>query len=266
MSVALALAASFDASTFLLLGAIYAASAVFSGLSGFGFSAIGALTLCVIPPQLGICALMVLSVFTQAMSLRSLRSEVRMHNARWQTGFVPYALGGVLGLPVGLEILAHMPTRALVCALGLLLVAYSLYSAFKPRSLRLAARDTTLGGALAVGAIGGVVGGFSAFPGSALVVWNGLKNVPKEQGRALTQPFILVMQVVALSIVACARPAVFDERLAALLLPALPLAWAGNRLGIEIYRRTSQVDYRTVTLAALAVSGLSLVAKASFFA
>jgi hypothetical protein len=30
-------------------------------------------------------------------------------------------------------------------------------------------------------------------PGSALVVWNGLKNVPKEQGRALTQPFILVV-------------------------------------------------------------------------
>jgi len=254
-----------DASTLLLLAAIYAASAVFSGLSGFGFSAIGALTLCVIPPQLGICMLMLLSVFTQAMSLRSLRSEVRAHNTHWQTGFLPYAAGGVLGLPVGLQILAHMPARALVCALGLLLVAYSLYNAFKPRSLRLPARDTSLGGALAVGAIGGVVGGFSAFPGSALVVWNGLKNVPKERGRALTQPFILVMQLAALSIVACARPALFDQRLLALLLPAMPIAWAGNRLGIEIYKRTSQVNYRAVTLAALAVSGLSLVAKASLF-
>src|SRR4051812_29971194 len=111
MPAALALVASFDASTLLLLGAIYAASAVFSGLSGFGFSAIGALTLCVIPPQIGICLLMLLSVFTQAMSLRSLRSEVRTHNARWQTGFLPYAAGGVLGLPVGLEILARAPTR-----------------------------------------------------------------------------------------------------------------------------------------------------------
>jgi len=266
MLAALAPAASFDASTLLLLGAIYAASAVFSGLSGFGFSAIGALTLCVIPPQLGICMLMVLSVFTQAMSMGSLRSEVRAHNAHWQTGFVPYAVGGVLGLPVGLEILARMPARALVCALGVLLVAYALYSAFKPRALRLPPRRTSLGGALAVGAIGGVVGGFSAFPGSALVVWNGLKNVPKEQGRALTQPFILVMQVVALTIVAWARPGVFDQRLVALLLSSMPLAWAGNRLGIEIYKRTSQVNYRAITLAALAVSGLSLVAKASFFA
>jgi uncharacterized protein len=265
VTIVLPLLASFDASTLLALTAIYGASAVFSGLSGFGFSAIGALTLCLLPPQFGVCMLMLLSVFTQAMSLRSLRGEVRAHNASWQKSFVPYAAGGVLGLPVGLEILARAPTRGLVCALGILLVAYAMYNAFKPRSLRLAARETSLGGALAVGAVGGVVGGFSAFPGSALVVWNGLKNVPKEQGRALTQPFILVMQVIALAIVACARPSLFDARLALLLVPSLPLAWAGNRLGLEIYKRTSQVNYRVVTLAALGVSGLSLVLKSTFF-
>src|SRR5438270_9643475 len=150
--------ASFDAATWLVLAAIYAASALFSGLSGFGFSAIGALTLLVLPPQSGICMLMLLSVFTQAMSLSALREEVRAHNAKWQNGFLPYAVGGVIGLPLGLEILARAPTRPLVGSLGVLLVAYAAYNTFKPAALRLASGDTSFGGALAVGAVGGVVG------------------------------------------------------------------------------------------------------------
>lgn len=38
----------------LLLVAIYAVAAIFSGLSGFGFSAIGALSLVILPAQLGV--------------------------------------------------------------------------------------------------------------------------------------------------------------------------------------------------------------------
>lgn len=262
---ALSLPASLDAGTLAVLAAIYAAAAVFSGLSGFGFSAIGALTLIVVPPQLGIAMLMALSLFTQATSLGTLRREVRSHNVHWRRGFLPYAAGGVLGLPIGLEILAHAPTRMLVLGLGCLLVAYAAYAVLKPRSPRMEHRETGLGGALAVGAIGGMVGGFSAFPGCALVVWTGLKNLPKEQGRALTQPFILVMQAIALAMVAWARPAMFDARLVSLLLPSMPIAWAFNRLGLEIYKHTSQVNYRIVTLAALGLAGASLVLKASFF-
>ena len=122
--------ASYDARTLLALAAIYTASAVFSGLSGFGFSAIGALTLCWLPPQLGICMLMLLSVFTQATGLGALRRELREHSTTWRQGFLPYAAGGVIGLPIGLEILARAPSRALVCALGAILVVYALYNAF----------------------------------------------------------------------------------------------------------------------------------------
>jgi hypothetical protein len=45
----------------------------------------------------------------------------------------------------------------------------------------------------------------------------------------------------------------------------MPIAWAFNRLGLEIYKRTSQVNHRLVTLAALGLAGTSLVLKASFF-
>ena len=181
---------------------------------------------------------MLLSVFTQALSLGSLRDEMRACNAGWQRGFLPYAAGAFLGLPLGSKILARAPAHALVLSLGSLLVAYSLYSICKP-----------------------IVGGFSAFPGSALVVWNGLKNVSKVEARALTQPFILVMQLIALAFLACSRPALFDARLWSLFAMAMPIAWVGNRAGLAIYKRASEVNFRMLTLAALGVSGLSLVLK-----
>ncbi len=256
---------AFGTPTLIFVASVYFASAVFSGLSGFGFSAIGALTLCVLPPQFGVCMLMLLSLVTQALSLGSLRHEARAHRRGWQQGFLPYAAGGVLGLPLGLKILAAAPSHELIFALGALLVGYASYGIFKPTSPAQPSRTTSLGGAVAVGAIGGVVGGFSAFPGSALVVWNGLRNVPKEQGRALTQPFILAMQLIAISLLAWRQPSVFDARMLTLLIVALPLACAGNSLGVKLYKRTSHVNYRLITLAALGLAGASLVLKASLF-
>jgi len=86
--------ASLEATQVLLLLGIYAAAAVVSGLSGFGFSAIGALSLCVVPPQFGVCKLMLLSLATQAMSVGALRHDVLAHNADWRKGFLPYVAGG----------------------------------------------------------------------------------------------------------------------------------------------------------------------------
>ncbi len=61
------LLAGFPPLTIALLVAILAASALMSGLSGFGFSAIGALYLIFLPPKLGVQLLMTLSAAKQHM-------------------------------------------------------------------------------------------------------------------------------------------------------------------------------------------------------
>jgi hypothetical protein len=45
--------------------------------------------------------------------------------------------------------------------------------------------------AVAVGAAGGIIGGFAAFPGSMPVVYLGLRGVSKANTRGITQPYIL---------------------------------------------------------------------------
>jgi uncharacterized membrane protein YfcA len=245
------------------LALIYLASSIFSGLSGFGFSAIGCLSLLVLPPQRGIATLMALSLATQVSSLRSLWPQLRHHALPWSRldGVLPYLAGGTLGMPAGLAILAALGARELSVGLGLLLIAYSAWSLHFSGSARLQGVAPARWRSFLVGAAGGVVGGFSAFPGSALVVWNGLRGAGKEEGRALTQPYILWMQVVGVALFVVTRPRLFDASFWAVLGAALPAALLGNLLGVAIYRKTGDLGYRRITLGALGLSGSGLILK-----
>lgn len=244
------------------LGLIYLFAGIVSGFSGFGFSAIGALSLIYLPPALAISMLMMLSLGTQAMSSISLRHEMKEHFRPWYRadGVLPYCIGGTLGMPMGIQIMLLAGTNVLMLILGLILVAYSAYSLWKPDKLLIRGAGSWRS-ALLVGAFGGVVGGFSAFPGSVIVIWNALKGVPKAKGRALTQPFILFMQLVGLALIGATQPQVFSGEFWTLFSTMLPLALLGTLAGIAIYRKTSQLNYRSFTFALLGLSGLGLLAK-----
>src|SRR5438105_3931361 len=102
-----------------------------SGLSGFGFSAVGALCLTLLPPQLGVPLLMTLSAANQMMSLRQLKADLKPVSQWWPDGPAPYLLGGLVGVPLGLLILKDLPTTSLMAVFGGFLVAYAAYSLLK---------------------------------------------------------------------------------------------------------------------------------------
>lgn len=253
-----------EPSVLLVLAGIYLTASIFSGLSGFGFSAIGCLSLLVLPPQHGIAMLMGLSLTTQASSIRSLWPELRRHALplNRHDGVLPYLAGGTIGMPGGLAILSLLGARELTVTLGVLLIGYSGWSLLNAGGKRVDAKEVSRWDSFLVGAAGGIVGGFSAFPGAALVVWNGLRGIGKTQGRALTQPYILWMQVVGISLFVVTRPRLFDASFWEVFALALPMALLGNALGVAIYRRTGDRGYRRITLAALGLTGGGLVLKA----
>lgn len=241
---------------------IYVSAAVMSGLSGFGFAAIGALSLIYLPPTIAISMLMLLSLATQAWSFSRLWGELRSFSQPWHRpdGVLPYCVGGVFGLPVGIEIMTRVDAKGLMLVFGLLLVLYSGYSLLKPAKPFLG-KVASWRSSLLVGACGGVIGGFTAFPGSVLVIWTSLTGASKEQGRALTQPFVFFMQLVGLAVIAGTRPQIFNGQLLTLFAAMVPLALIGSWVGVAIYRKTSQIDYRNICFAALGVSGLGLLLK-----
>jgi uncharacterized protein len=235
-------------------------SGVMSGLSGFGFSAIGATSLLFLQPVLQVPLFQALSTGNQLLSIRQLRDEMPKSMKDMRQGPGPCLLGGVVGVPIGIWLLFHLPAARLMAIFGLLLTVYSIYSLAKPASLKLRGYDSHWWGT-GVGFLGGVVGGFTAFPGAAVVVWTGLRGLAKAQHRAIVQPYIILSQIYSLVLVALLHPAYLNTRFWLLLVLSLPVVVPGTLTGLAIYRRTSDVNFRRISFVLLGISGVSLLAK-----
>lgn len=251
----------FDLVRLLILMAILGASAIMSGLSGFGFSAIGAFCLLLLPPKLGVPLLMSLSTANQLMSLGQLKADMKPLKEWWPNGPAPYLLGGFVGVPIGLAILHALPTSTLMAVFGGFLVLYAAYSMLKPDSAHISFDGGWSFSAL-VGAIGGVIGGFTAFPGAAVVVWSGLRGLPKSESRAIVQPYILGLQVLSLAMLAVQHPETFGHSFWTLLALTVPVVLPCTLLGVRLYKSLSDINFRRVTFMLLATSGAGLLVKA----
>jgi uncharacterized membrane protein YfcA len=256
----LTVAAGLSMSRLCCLLVIIFLSGVMSGFSGFGFSAIGAVSLVFLPPTLQVPLFQALSTGNQFLSAGTLREEMPMSAKSFWAGPGPCMLGGLIGAPIGIWLLAHLPAGRLTAMFGVLLVGYAAYSLLKPPALRLRGVDSPIIGG-AVGLLGGMVGGFTAFPGAPVVVWIGLRGLTKAQHRAVLQPYLIMSQVYALILMALLHPAYLGQQFWLLLALGLPAVVPGTLTGVGIYRRTSDVGFRRVLYMPLAISGVALLAK-----
>jgi len=231
-----------------------------SGLSGFGFSAVGAASLVLLPPVLGVPLLQALSTANQLLSVGQLRKDMPRSWKTFWDGPGPCMLGGVIGVPIGVWLLTHLPARQLMIAFGSLLVFYSVYSMFKSAGAKIHGFDGPATGA-GVGFIGGAIGGFTAFPGAAVVVWSALRDLPKAKNRAIVQPYIIMSQVYALGLLAWLHPAVFSHQYWLLLGLTLPAVLPGTITGVIAYKHISDVNFRRMSYLLLGVSGAVLLLK-----
>ena len=232
---------------------------VVSGLSGFAFSAVAACILWLLPPLQAVPLIMLLSTCNQLLSVGDLRKEVVLRSTAEREGALAYIAGGLVGVPIGLWLLQSLPTHIFAGGLGLFLIIYSVLVLFKADSLRI--RLSGWKPAVAVGAAGGIVGGFSAFPGSLPVIYLGLRGLSKTDTRNITQPYILALQLISLSILALTRHAIFNTQFWLLWALTLPAVLLGTSTGLTLYRRFSEVNFRRAVLILLMVSGVSLVVK-----
>lgn len=234
----------------LLAVAIFGGATV-SGLSGFAFSAAaGAVLLHVLSPQEGVPLMMACSVAVQAISLLYLRQVIL-----WRASLL-YIAGGGLGLVPALYLLVHVDAVQFRIGFGVFLTAYAAYMLLRPRT-RLFAEVRAQIYDTAVGFAGGLVGGLTAMPGAAPVVWCDLRGLPKEQQRGLVQPFIAAMQVV--SMLMLFETGHLSRTIALKFAMVLPALVAGTAFGIYLFGKVNDLTFRRIILCALLASGLSFL-------
>ena len=181
-----------------LLVLILGVSGFVSGLTGFGFGMVGVAVLWILPPREGVPLVMLLSACSQIISMVQLRSSMPPLRAWWPDGPAPCILGGLLGMPLGLWLLSHLNANVVSTGIGLVIVGTSLWMMIRAALPGFHTLKRTLRTALSAGFLGGIIGGVSANPGPVMIIWSNLLGLDKNQQRAIVQPFILSMQVLAL--------------------------------------------------------------------
>jgi uncharacterized membrane protein YfcA len=113
---------------------------------------------------------------------------------------------------------------------------------------------------MAVGLIGGFMGGLGGLNGPAPTLWCALRGWSRHEQRAVFQAFSLCMQALTLAIYGATglitRQTLF---LFALVAPATVVP---TLLGLRLYRRFSDAGFRRLILLMLSLSGAVLVIAA----
>ena len=83
-----------------------------------------------------------------------------------------------------------------------------------------------------------------------------MRGMPKSDQRGLVQPFIAIMQVLALALLLERQS--LSPKLVIDLAICLPALFAGSVLGIVAFRNINEVGFRRTILVLLLLSGASL--------
>jgi len=232
------------------LGAVIAGFV--QGLSGFAFGMVAmSVWAWTLEPRLAA----VLSLFG-ALTGQIISAITVRRGFAWRS-LLPFLLGGLLGIPVGVALLPLLDLQLFKAVLGGFLMLWCPVMLFAHR-LPPVHWGGRWGDALA-GGIGGVMGGIGGFTGPIPTLWCSLRQMGKDEQRQIVQNFNLATQLVAVSVylqqglVTGAMLPLIGIVALALLVPTL--------LGARLYVGLSPARFRQLVLGLLTASGVALLAS-----
>jgi uncharacterized membrane protein YfcA len=166
----------------------------------------------------------------------------------------PIVIGGTVGVPIGVWLLAFMNPAYLRLGVGILLVAYSIDGLLRPTVRGVPANVPV---ELGVGFFNGVLGGMTGLAGVFITVWCSMRGWPKDVQRSVYQPVILAAFVVTAAALAANGAVTAD--VVRLYIYGAPALAAGIWIGFNIYGRLGDRMFRKIILILLLISGVVLV-------
>jgi uncharacterized protein len=233
------------------MAAVFVA-ALTSSIAGFAFSAIcGAMLFHLLDDPVHVVAIMMIcSIAGQALMVWSLRRDIA-----WRD-LAPFVVGAAVGLPLGVYCLLHCRPVLYVHIIGVLLVLYAGFMIFRrPIVVR---RQHALFDGLA-GFLGGVTGGAAAFPGAFVTIWCGFKGLSKERQRGIYQPFILIVQLAALAVLALSSLGAGGRHVDFAGIVYVPAMLLGASCGMACFKWLNDRQFARAVNLLLIASGLSFL-------
>jgi uncharacterized protein len=220
------------------------------GLSGFAFGLIAlGIWAWVIDPTMAGPMVVFGSLLGQSLSFAVVRRGFDPQR------LLPFVVGGLFGVPIGVALLHHIDPIGFKLAVGIILVIWC-PTVLLARELPRVTRGGRLADA-AVGWVGGVMGGLGGLTGPAPTLWCTLRGWDRDTQRAVFQSFNFAMQAltmatyIAIGTITTKTLPLFAVEAPAMLLPTM--------IGARLYLRFSESGFRRLILLLLTASGLVLV-------
>jgi len=223
-----------------------------SGYSGFAMGlVVSGIWLHIITPMQTASLIAGYGLLTQGYGIFKLRHKLDFRKA-W-----PLALGTIIGIPIGVSILAYLNPTYLRFGVGVLLVLYAIYGLTRPV---FAPMKIGTGADVAIGVSNGLLGGLTGLGGVISTISCQWRGWPKDLQRAVFQPVLFVAFVVISASQAVAGTITRDT----LTLYALgvPFMVGGLWSGFRLFGKIDDETFRKTVLVLLLFAGLSLIAQA----
>ena len=235
---------------FLIVALGAAAAGFVQGLSGFAFGLVAmGIWAWALDPVLAGPLVVFGSLVGQMLATRALWRALNPWRA------LPFVVGGVIGVPLGVALLRYINPVTFKACVGLLLVVWCpvmLWSSDLPH--------VRWGGKWAdacVGWIGGVMGGLGGLTGPAPILWATLRGWDRHAQRAIFQVFNVCMHGLTMTIYIVSGTV--PHRALPLFAVMLPAMLIPSIVGYRLYHRVSDITFRRVVLGLLTISGAVLI-------
>ncbi|WP_027521237.1 sulfite exporter TauE/SafE family protein [Bradyrhizobium sp. Ec3.3] len=243
-----------------LVFALFALAALVGGfVSGFSGFAMGLVVsgvwLHIITPMQTATLIAGYGLLTQGYGIFKLRHVLDLKKA-W-----PLTLGTVIGIPIGVSILAYLNPAHLRSGVGVLLMLYSICGLTRPV---FAPMKIGTGADIAIGISNGLLGGLTGLGGIISTISCQWRGWPKEVQRAVFQPVLFVAFVV-ISLSQAAAGTITRDTLVLYAL-GVPFMVAGLWSGFRLFGKIDDDTFRKTVLVLLLFAGLSLIVSVLPFA
>src|SRR6516164_4418794 len=127
------------------------AAALVTGVAGFAFGIVAAAVwLYSLPPAQTTALIVAYGLIVQGLSVWKLRRSIK------PARLLPFLIGAVIGVPIGVELLHWTSPATLRISIGIVLIFFSLYNLMRPQLAPVTAGKAADG---VIGILNGVIGG-----------------------------------------------------------------------------------------------------------
>ena len=232
----------------VMLGAL--SGGFVSGLAGFGTGMVAVgIWLHALPPTIAATLVIICSVVAQLQTIPAIWHAIQPRRV------LPFIIPGLIGVPIGSQLLNTLDPNAFRFGMGLFLLGFSTFTLIIGTGLKI-----TWGGRRAdglIGLAGGLLGGLTGLSGPLPTLWAAIRGWNKEQRRSLFQAYNL--SILATALLSHTLTGRLTAEVGWATIAALPGTLAGAWLGSRVYRRLSDRHFHNTILYLLAFSGLTLL-------